>query len=152
MKSRHITGHAVDIAPVIDGQPSWSWPLYYKLAPQVKAAAKAVGVPIEWGGDWKSFKDGPHWQLPWSYDTSKATMPLESPRKPADEPNEVLRRGSSGERVKALQGALREQGYTIDVDGDFGERTAYVVSNFQKSNHLVADSIVGPKTLKLLGL
>jgi len=21
-------------------------------------------VPITWGGDWKSFKDGPHWELP----------------------------------------------------------------------------------------
>lgn len=66
MKSRHLTGHAVDIAPVIDGQVTWDWPLYHKLAPIVKAAAVSVGVPIEWGGDWKSFKDGPHWQLPWS--------------------------------------------------------------------------------------
>ena len=24
-----------------------------------------VGVPIEWGGDWRTFKDGPHFQLPW---------------------------------------------------------------------------------------
>jgi len=23
-----------------------------------------VKVPIEWGGDWKTFKDGPHFQLP----------------------------------------------------------------------------------------
>jgi peptidoglycan L-alanyl-D-glutamate endopeptidase CwlK len=30
----------------------------------VKRAAQEVGVPVEWGGDWKSFKDGPHWQLP----------------------------------------------------------------------------------------
>lgn len=65
MKSRHLTGHAVDIAPVLGGQVSWDWPLYHKLAPIVKAAAAEVGKPIEWGGDWKSFKDGPHWQLPW---------------------------------------------------------------------------------------
>jgi len=25
-----------------------------------------VGVSVEWGGDWKSFKDGPHYQLPWA--------------------------------------------------------------------------------------
>lgn len=70
MKSRHLPGanglsHAVDIAPLDGGQVSWAWPLYFKLAPIIKQAARDVGVPIEWGGDWKSFKDGPHWQLPW---------------------------------------------------------------------------------------
>lgn len=66
MKSRHITGHAVDIAPVIGGAVSWDWPLYHRLAPVMKAAAAECGVPIEWGGDWTTFKDGPHWQLPWA--------------------------------------------------------------------------------------
>lgn len=65
MRSRHLTGHAVDIAPVIDGEVRWDWPLFHKLAPAVKQAAKEVGVPVEWGGDWLRFKDGPHWQLPW---------------------------------------------------------------------------------------
>lgn len=71
MNSRHIPapngyGHAVDIAPLIDGKVSWDWPLYHKLAPHVKRAADREDVPIEWGGDWRSFKDGPHWQLPWT--------------------------------------------------------------------------------------
>lgn len=67
MRSRHLTGHAVDIAPLgANGQVSWDWPLYHRLAPAMKQAAEEVGVPIEWGGDWKSFKDGPHWQLPWA--------------------------------------------------------------------------------------
>lgn len=65
LKSRHLTGHAVDIAPLIEGKVSWDWPLYHKLAKIVKAAAAHEGVKIEWGGDWRSFKDGPHWQLPW---------------------------------------------------------------------------------------
>lgn len=64
MNSRHITGHAVDLAPMVGGKVSWDWPLYYRLAPIVKRAASDIGHPIEWGGDWKSFKDGPHWQLP----------------------------------------------------------------------------------------
>jgi peptidoglycan L-alanyl-D-glutamate endopeptidase CwlK len=63
MNSRHITGHAVDLAPVIDGKVSWDWPLYHKLAPVMKAAAKELGVSIVWGGDWTTFKDGPHWEL-----------------------------------------------------------------------------------------
>lgn len=71
MKSRHLPGadgksRAVDIAPLDGGQVSWAWPMYFKLAPIIKQAAKDVGVPIEWGGDWRTFKDGPHWQLPWS--------------------------------------------------------------------------------------
>lgn len=70
MRSRHIPSggfsHAVDIAPMDGGQVSWAWPLYNRLAPIVKQAAKDVGVSIEWGGDWRTFKDGPHWQLPWS--------------------------------------------------------------------------------------
>lgn len=70
MKSRHLPGpdgksRAVDLAPMIDGEVSWDWPLYHRLADAVKQAAKEVGVPIEWGGDWTTFKDGPHWQLPW---------------------------------------------------------------------------------------
>jgi len=65
MNSRHLTGHAVDIAPLVGGKVSWEWPLYHRLAPIVKQAALDEGVRIEWGGDWRSFKDGPHWQLPW---------------------------------------------------------------------------------------
>ncbi len=65
MKSRHITGHAVDLAALVMGEVRWDWPLYAKLAGAMKAAAKEVGVPLEWGGDWK-MKDGPHFQLTWA--------------------------------------------------------------------------------------
>ena len=65
LRSRHLTGHAEDIAPLVDGKVSWDWPIYHRLAPTIKKAAQDVGVKIEWGGDWRSFKDGPHWQLPW---------------------------------------------------------------------------------------
>lgn len=63
MNSYHLTGHAVDLAPVVDGKVSWDWKYYHPLAKTVKQAAKELGVTIEWGGDWK-FKDGPHWQIP----------------------------------------------------------------------------------------
>lgn len=65
MRSRHLTGHAVDIGALVSGKVRWDWPLYSELAKIVKKAAKDVNVPIEWGGDWKTFKDGPHFQLPW---------------------------------------------------------------------------------------
>lgn len=66
MRSRHITGHAVDLAAVVNGEVRWDWPLYAKLAVEMKKAAKQLNIPIEWGGDWKSFKDGPHFQLPFA--------------------------------------------------------------------------------------
>ena len=65
MRSRHLTGHAVDLGAYVAGSVRWDWPLYHKLAIAVKQAAAELQVPIEWGGDWTTFKDGPHWQLPW---------------------------------------------------------------------------------------
>lgn len=64
-KSRHLTGHAVDLAALVDGDVRWDWPLYTQIAAAMKAAAKSLGITITWGGDWKSFKDGPHFELSW---------------------------------------------------------------------------------------
>lgn len=64
MNSYHITGHAVDIAPLVNGQVTWDWKYYNELAPVIKQAAKELGINITWGGNWKTFKDGPHWQIP----------------------------------------------------------------------------------------
>jgi len=65
MNSRHITGHAVDIVPHDpSGGLAFDWPLYHRIAPVVKQAAAELGVKITWGGDWRSFKDGPHFELP----------------------------------------------------------------------------------------
>ena len=70
LRSRHLKSpngyaHAVDLACFVKDQVRWDWPLYDKLAKRMKAAAKKEKVPLEWGGDWVSFKDGPHFQLPW---------------------------------------------------------------------------------------
>jgi len=63
MNSRHLTGHAVDLAPVIGGVIRWDWPPFHLIAAAMKAAAKELAVPIVWGGDWRTFKDGPHFEL-----------------------------------------------------------------------------------------
>lgn len=79
MNSRHLTGHAVDLAPLIDGKISWDWPLYHRLAEVMREASLAEKVPIRWGGTWKllsaikgpitakilsrSFPDGPHFEI-----------------------------------------------------------------------------------------
>lgn len=67
LNSRHLTGHAVDLGAYVDDRVSWDWPLYYKIADAMKEAARELKVPVEWGGDWTSFKDGPHYQLPRGY-------------------------------------------------------------------------------------
>jgi len=64
MNSRHLTGHAVDLLPIgSDGKAAFAWPLYHKLGPAVEAAAEAEGVSIKWGGRWRKFRDGPHFEL-----------------------------------------------------------------------------------------
>lgn len=63
MKSKHLTGDAVDLAVKVDGKITWDWEQYKALSKIVKHAAEHVGVPIVWGGDWTSFRDGPHYQL-----------------------------------------------------------------------------------------
>lgn len=79
MNSRHITGHAVDLAAVVNGEVRWDWSLYVAIANTMKAAALEFNVPVRWGGTWKllndvkgpitakmlsrSFPDGPHFEL-----------------------------------------------------------------------------------------
>ena len=73
MNSRHLTGHAVDLGAWVDGQVRWDWPLYDKIAEAMREAAQTSGLNtefttrLEWGGDWKTFKDGPHFQLSWNF-------------------------------------------------------------------------------------
>lgn len=71
MRSRHLTGHAVDLAPwmMVEGKPTIDWTSdagWEAVADAMKSSAYDLGIPLEWGGDWKKFVDKPHWQLPWS--------------------------------------------------------------------------------------
>lgn len=63
MKSKHLTGDAVDIAVLVDGAVNWNLKYYKAVAAHVKKVAKANGVRVTWGGDWAGFIDGPHFQL-----------------------------------------------------------------------------------------
>jgi len=62
-RSRHLTGHAIDVAAWVAGEVRWDWPLYTEISRAFKQAAAELKIPIVWGGDWKSFKDGPHYEL-----------------------------------------------------------------------------------------
>jgi len=63
LRSRHLTGHAIDVVALRDGKVTWDWQAYEQIAVAFKQAAKELNVDIEWGGDWETFKDGPHFQL-----------------------------------------------------------------------------------------
>ena len=68
---------------------------------------------------------------------------------PTAEP--ALKRGSSGERVTALQQKLKNLGYySGTVDGDYGDGTVKAVKAFQSRNGLTADGVAGEATLKLI--
>lgn len=63
-KSKHQLGRAVDIVPIVNGKVEFrSWAPFYPMADNIKATAKRLGVKVTWGGDWKSFKDGPHFEV-----------------------------------------------------------------------------------------
>ena len=89
MNSRHLTGHAVDIAVVVEGSIVWEpWALYEELAEAMFQAAHLNGIGIEWGGHFGSFnsidgylpfRDGLHFQLPQVSYPAK----VESPKKQA---------------------------------------------------------------------
>lgn len=89
MNSKHITGRAVDLVPIVGGKVSWDWKYFYPIAEAVRKAAKELGVQVKWGGAWevlnatdtpttklvenyvatrrsqgrKAFTDGPHFEL-----------------------------------------------------------------------------------------
>lgn len=73
MRSRHLTGHAVDLGAWVDGEVRWDWPLYHKIAQAMWGASEELEIPIRWGGTWEErvygplssrFPDGPHFELP----------------------------------------------------------------------------------------
>ena len=69
MKSRHLTGHAVDLMPYGDfdgdGDKEGSWLLdhFYPLNDAMQAAAARLGIKVTWGGSWATFVDAPHFEI-----------------------------------------------------------------------------------------
>lgn len=55
----------------------------------------------------------------------------------------ILKKGSSGDDVKYLQTALKNNGYDLDVDGIYGSKTQAAVRDYQSKNNLQVDGIAG---------
>lgn len=86
--------------------------------------------------------------------TPSAADPTDQPTDPTTEQPagaELLRRGSSGPEVSAVQQRLADRGWRIAVDGVFGPRTEAVVRAFQRRRDLAVDGVVGPRTRAALG-
>ena len=62
----------------------------------------------------------------------------------------TLDRGDRGGTVRALQTGLKELGYTVEIDGDFGQQTERALQSFQRSKRLAADGVAGPQTASAL--
>ena len=59
----------------------------------------------------------------------------------------TLRKGSTGQDVRELQTALNGKGYTLSVDGIYGDKTAAAVRDYQQKNGLsMVDGIAGNET------
>jgi len=69
INSRHLTGHAVDVVASIDmdgdgkKEIRWDMPLFEAFAETVRRHSELMDVPIVWGGSWRSFRDGQHFEL-----------------------------------------------------------------------------------------
>ena len=60
MRSKHLDGLAVDVVPT---PVSWEPEAFLPIAEAMKQAADILDTPIVWGGDWRTFKDYPHFEL-----------------------------------------------------------------------------------------
>ena len=63
MNSKHLVGKAVDIVVLIGGNVDWDFEKYRKVAEKVQEKANTLGIPVRWGGTFKTLKDGPHFEL-----------------------------------------------------------------------------------------
>ena len=62
-QSRHLDGRAVDVAVKLGGKVTWQFAAYKHFADVVKKHAADLDIKVTWGGDWRTFKDGPHFQV-----------------------------------------------------------------------------------------
>ena len=63
LNSKHLTGDAVDLFAYVGAEACWDWDLYVRLNATMQIAADELGVELVWGGSWKGFRDGCHWEL-----------------------------------------------------------------------------------------
>lgn len=103
LDSYHLTGHAIDVAAWANGQISWAWPHYHKIADAFKRAAEELCVDLTWGGDWKSFQDGPHFQISRNCKASDTRTAKASEAKKRSSKPRASRKKSTSKKAAAAQ-------------------------------------------------
>jgi peptidoglycan L-alanyl-D-glutamate endopeptidase CwlK len=124
LNSRHLTGHAVDLAPIIDGDIPWQdAKQWIPLANAMKQAAKEAGVKIVWGGSWGW--DSPHFEL-------------DRKQYPATDPT-----GEKPYKPKVALQSRTVQGSAVAGAGGLGLMGDAAMSLEEAQDHLSAGTIVG---------
>jgi peptidoglycan L-alanyl-D-glutamate endopeptidase CwlK len=156
-QSNHNFGVAVDLCLYSADGKTVSWQTGGPFS-KVVVAMKAEG--FKWGGDWRSFKDNPHFELYDAVGGEKAPTPVKKSVKPAPKkaskkaessksvvpyPGHLIKQRSKGKDVQRVQNAVG-----VKADGIFGSATKKAVQAYQKRHGLVADGIVGEKTWKVM--
>lgn len=80
--------------------------------------------------------------------TPPARPPASSPQVPSFP--RVMKRGAKGNDVSRFQQRLKDRGWNIAVDGDFGPKTETIVRAFQKEKNLTVDGIIGPQSWRAI--
>lgn len=134
MNSKHLTGRAVDLRA--DGDPAvgnLDAAKYAKINEAIAKASKEAGVPVEWGGNWKGFKDIPHFQLPDDYKSNAAPY------------------GGDPAKVSALQ--AQKAGAMAAIDQARAAQAATVSNtandnrnSYHSENHIGAVNVITPAT------
>lgn len=173
--SLHNYGLAVDVVPLVNGQPNWN--VGNDVWNRIGAAGKRQGM--EWGGDFTSIVDKPHFQMTGGrsvsdlnrqYNANGGSLPAiwadvnrnyppvgtttpptnpvppTNPTPPTTPAGIDLRVGSRGPAVAQLQRDLTRLGYPLAADGVFGPKTDAAVRRFQRDRGLTPDGIVGSRT------
>lgn len=153
--SNHSWGTAVDINP--DTNPYSPKSINRLVTDMPKDMIKVIkkiktkgygGVQVfRWGGEYVTIKDAMHFEViatPTELD-SGIDLGIGDVNEPTTYPT-IRINSKQTSVVKELQRQLNEEGNTLLVDGDFGQRTQAAVMNYQLSHGLITDGVVGPAT------
>lgn len=115
-------------------------------ADRIRVLARKYG--LRWGGDYRKRPDDMHVEVIVTAARARELVQAlqQRPPLPSRPGSPVLRRGSSGPKVRDVQNALRVAGFAVRLDGAFGAETDSATRAFQASRELKPDGVVGPAT------
>lgn len=149
MNSNHLTGSAFDFVAVdANGKRTYDEALMRTVADAFKAAAKQLGLGVNWGGDWQKFKDTPHVELQSQYrpvNKNDSQLPIPSnmtqeQQASAAQLRQLEQRANAEKFDAGLKKAIDDLKTSITEVGDAAEGTNKRVAAMRKS---IADGKYG---------